>query len=1096
MKKICVYAICKNESKFIDRWINSLKEADKIVVMDTGSTDNTVELLKKYAPLVEVHQKIIDPWRFDVARNESMKFIPEDTDICVVSDCDQVFRPGWADILRKRFEEGYQEVYGPIIDYDNNNNEIKRFLSRNVHPYSKDWYWERPVHEGIDYHGEGTFNAITDDNFVIEHHPDRTKSRGQYLDILRREYEENSHDPMCVIYYGCELSFHHKDDESLKVFLDGINDPQCDLYKDPTIGYQIYLNVALSYQERKEYEVALIYSLGARDFGVVTRRLYMNTAYILKDMGRYNAAIKEIDKALAVKDNVESWIETQSYFEGECERLREECIQKRKVCVYTICKNESNNIYKWFEAVRDADIVAVLDTGSTDSTLDKLKELQESNSNLVFSSKEIIPWRFDVARNKSLELARETIKDRFTNDNDFVYVCLDLDETLQSKDNKSGIELIKENWNPEYDTMAIMGITNDSHSKSAQYVTHKVHSSYNGWYWNRTVHEIIKRDDKKEPEWRVLFPEESITYIHKQDLSKERDYYGLLKLENEEYPNDVKTIVYLAWEAALHDETEQSVMYAMQAEGLILYDKNSDFYLNYEYLIQCYIYQSYSSNLNIAETALEKALQCIKDGKFQDFRRIHNIAAKWYFDYDKKDQAIEQYKAELNITQRPYCWIDDDSCYNNAKLYSDIALAEYYSGKYSDALSYGDLAILEEPDNELYRNNREYYYQAYRDTFREFAHKPFSGTNKICVYAICKNEDQFVDKWVESMKEADKIVVLDTGSTDNTVEHLRSLGVEVKVQPINPWRFDIARNEALRMVPDDCNILISTDLDEILEPGWADVLRNKWIDGVHTRGIYKYSWSHLENGESGRVFHYDKIHNRNWIWKYPVHELLADLDNDSENYSNSLYLFDDIHLHHYPDRSKSRGSYLPLLELRAEVNKNDWYGLIYLSHEYYYRGFYQKSADKLQFILDNYAENYSDLEKASCYLFMGDDYAELQNWSKSIDNYINAINVDPTYREPYIGLAHILLDQKQYLLAETYLKIALEKSYRHYTWLERDTSWTYELFDLLCLACYYAGHKKESILYAIKALSFNPDDERLKNNLKLCLENTTDKELI
>jgi glycosyltransferase involved in cell wall biosynthesis len=86
--KICVYAICKNEEKHIDRWINSLKEADKIVVLDTGSTDSTIEKLQAYAPLVEVYQKEIIPWRFDTARNESMKYIPSDTTICVVSDCD------------------------------------------------------------------------------------------------------------------------------------------------------------------------------------------------------------------------------------------------------------------------------------------------------------------------------------------------------------------------------------------------------------------------------------------------------------------------------------------------------------------------------------------------------------------------------------------------------------------------------------------------------------------------------------------------------------------------------------------------------------------------------------------------------------------------------------------------------------------------------------------------------------------------------------------------------------------------------------------------------------------------------------------------
>ena len=30
---------------------------------------------------------------------------------------------------------------------------------------------------------------------------------------------------------------------------------------------------------------------------------------------------------------------------------------------------------------------------------------------------------------------------------------------------------------------------------------------------------------------------------------------------------------------------------------------------------------------------------------------------------------------------------------------------------------------------------------------------------KICVYAICKNELKFVDKWLENMSEADYIVV-------------------------------------------------------------------------------------------------------------------------------------------------------------------------------------------------------------------------------------------------------------------------------------------------------------------------------------------------
>ena len=45
--KVIVYAIAKNEEKFVDRWVDSMQEADEIIVLDTGSTDKTVEKLKK-----------------------------------------------------------------------------------------------------------------------------------------------------------------------------------------------------------------------------------------------------------------------------------------------------------------------------------------------------------------------------------------------------------------------------------------------------------------------------------------------------------------------------------------------------------------------------------------------------------------------------------------------------------------------------------------------------------------------------------------------------------------------------------------------------------------------------------------------------------------------------------------------------------------------------------------------------------------------------------------------------------------------------------------------------------------------------------------
>ena len=99
---------------------------------------------------------------------------------------------------------------------------------------------------------------------------------------------------------------------------------------------------------------------------------------------------------------------------------------------------------------------------------------------------------------------------------------------------------------------------------------------------------------------------------------------------------------------------------------------------------------------------------------------------------------------------------------------------------------------------------------------------------KVCVYAICKNEEKFVDRWYESVKEADEIYVLDTGSTDNTVNKLMQHGVFVTKKIIDPWRFDVARNESLKLVPDDTDICVCVDLDEVYEPGWRKLLENCW----------------------------------------------------------------------------------------------------------------------------------------------------------------------------------------------------------------------------------------------------------------------------
>lgn len=378
--------------------------------------------------------------------------------------------------------------------------------------------------------------------------------------------------------------------------------------------------------------------------------------------------------------------------------------------------------------------------------------------------------------------------------------------------------------------------------------------------------------------------------------------------------------------------------------------------------------------------------------------------------------------------------------------------------------------------------------------------------NKICVYAICKNEAKFVERWYNSMKEADCIVVLDTGSTDNTVEELKRVGVNiVETKVIDPWRFDVARNESLKLVPEGYNILVCTDLDETFEAGWADKVKEVWNENVE-RIEYKYSWSHYDNGHPNQSFLYNKIHSRKWIWKYPVHECLVRESNNSENYTREerIDLYKEIHLHHYPDPEKSRGSYLGLLELRHKEYPEDKMGALYLAREYYLRSKIPEAINAFNELLSIKKEGdtfFSDIVVAYCHYTIGNCYRYLMYHTKDIsekDTYMTnaitsferGIKANPKYISNYIGEAYVFNEIENYKLALVILKKALKTCIRYYHWLEPGSVWTYELFNNLAVASNKIGNKVEALGYATLAYKLAPNEPMIKNNYYVCLNDT------
>ena len=102
---------------------------------------------------------------------------------------------------------------------------------------------------------------------------------------------------------------------------------------------------------------------------------------------------------------------------------------------------------------------------------------------------------------------------------------------------------------------------------------------------------------------------------------------------------------------------------------------------------------------------------------------------------------------------------------------------------------------------------------------------------KICVYTITKNEEKFIKRWAESAKDADLLLIADTGSDDDTVKIAKENGVAVHEICITPWRFDHARNASIALIPKDIDVCICLDADEIMEPGWREEIERVWVPG-------------------------------------------------------------------------------------------------------------------------------------------------------------------------------------------------------------------------------------------------------------------------
>lgn len=354
------------------------------------------------------------------------------------------------------------------------------------------------------------------------------------------------------------------------------------------------------------------------------------------------------------------------------------------------------------------------------------------------------------------------------------------------------------------------------------------------------------------------------------------------------------------------------------------------------------------------------------------------------------------------------------------------------------------------------------------------------GNYKVCVYAICKNEEKFVDRWMDSMSEADLIVVTDTGSTDGTAEKLRARGAVVYIDEVKPWRFDVARNISLAHVPEDVDICVCTDLDEVFQPGWRAVIDKIWRSDT-TTGEYLYNWSLNPDGTPYVQFHYSKIHSRQGFqWSYPIHEWLHWCRDTPQS---TVYL-EGVVLNHYPDNSKSRGSYLSLLELAVWENPECSRMHYYLGREYTFNCEWNKCIDTLKTYLSLPTSTWSE-ERSAAMRLIAHSMHKLGCVQEAYAWYYRAVAEAPHMRDAYVEFAQMGYLLRDWPLTFCMVEEAMKIMERSCTFINAGCAWDHTPDDLGAIACYWLGMYELAAAHAKAALKKKPEDQRMRDNLKL-----------
>lgn len=346
--------------------------------------------------------------------------------------------------------------------------------------------------------------------------------------------------------------------------------------------------------------------------------------------------------------------------------------------------------------------------------------------------------------------------------------------------------------------------------------------------------------------------------------------------------------------------------------------------------------------------------------------------------------------------------------------------------------------------------------------------------SRVSLCMIVRNEEKVLEKCLNSIvKLADEIIIVDTGSTDKTVEIAQKFVDNVyhfhwidDFVAARNYAESIASGEYIFRFDADCS-LQDGDMEKLLD------LKKKNFDGADlVQFNFIEHFETLDNGEIKTLFEESTVYlhkNKKFKWQAPIHEYLVSIDQklQSKIYTDNSILV----LHHREEANKPwrTKQNLDILKKSISIKDQNYTRMLrFYARDLYFDGQYQESIKQFQKLLEckigseikTYAidkiffalfysnrhdripefKHLIDKSKNPVLILLAADVACLLDPIKAKQAYLqyiqNPLNSFDTHFEydverfnvhPYIQLGKILIHQKNFDEAKKYLNIAISK---------------------------------------------------------------------